>query len=64
MSDHSHCPYGCDHPQPFLDDMGQEWCGRCWNVKRTATRMVLCSDAICVPASVPEPVLEQGKQRP
>lgn len=41
MSEHRHCPLGCEHPQPFkVDD--KEFCGRCWFVDGVLTETVAC----------------------
>lgn len=46
MSPHYHCPYDCEHPQPFEAD-GVLYCGRCWFVCRELTVMVLCTPETC-----------------
>jgi hypothetical protein len=44
---HAHCPYDCEHPQPFIARPGLLLCGRCWFLAKTATEMQPCSPAIC-----------------
>lgn len=45
--EHYHCPYGCEHPQPFLLADGRLLCGRCWFVDEIETEMVLCTPELC-----------------
>jgi hypothetical protein len=58
MTGHSHCPFGCEHPQPFtLADVqaepeytkyaGKSFCGKCWHVWGLMTEMVLCTPETC-----------------
>jgi hypothetical protein len=43
---HYHCPYNCEHPQPFFD--GVEYiCGRCWIIDNVRVVMILCTPEIC-----------------
>lgn len=45
--DHSHCPYGCEHPQPFVHE-GKEYCGRCWFVYKIGlVEMIPCTPETC-----------------
>lgn len=44
---HFHCPDGCEHPQPFMDDEGDYLCGRCFFVYGRMTPMVPCTPDIC-----------------
>lgn len=43
---HAHCPYECEHPQPFVLD-GVLVCGRCAFVDDTITPMVPCTPETC-----------------
>jgi len=53
--EHSHCPYDCEHPQPFelahdpaLGELSGKWlCGRCWATAKIATVMVPCTPETC-----------------
>jgi len=56
MEDHDHCPYGCEHPQPFrfadTDDVpvafrGKECCGCCLFTAKILTVMVPCVPEVC-----------------
>ncbi len=40
---HAHCPWACDHPQPFISG-GKLFCGRCWFVEGVAVEMVPCGE--------------------
>lgn len=54
---HSHCPLGCDHPQPITADEnpklppgaipGREYCGRCWVQDSLLSEMVPCTMETC-----------------
>ena len=44
--DHSHCPLGCEHPQPFVYK-NKVICGRCWFVSNIVTEMIPCTPDIC-----------------
>lgn len=44
--DHAHCPYDCEHPQPF-EDFGVAVCGACWFINKELTPMVLCTPETC-----------------
>lgn len=44
--DHAHCPYDCEHPQPFFWE-GKLVCGRCWFVDCMVTEMVPCVPEVC-----------------
>ena len=39
---HAHCPYDCEHPQPFVAPNGKLYCGRCWVAAEMITEMVPC----------------------
>lgn len=43
---HAHCPFGCEHPQPFLIE-GVLLCGRCWFKERLRTPMIPCGPEVC-----------------
>lgn len=62
MKNHTHCPDGCEHPQPFraLLNLDQVWdflylepeieyefCGRCWHRFKELTVMVPCEPPYC-----------------
>lgn len=62
LTDHSHCPYDHDHPQPFRATVRPEYaarfphltpgveyelCGACWHKDGEATVMVLCTPETC-----------------
>jgi hypothetical protein len=44
--DHDHCPYDCEHPQPFRQG-DKSFCGRCWFVCGILTPMVQCTPETC-----------------
>lgn len=45
---HAHCPYGCEHPQPWVGQAsGRLYCGKCWRDSRKLTRMVPCKPELC-----------------
>lgn len=44
---HGHCPYECEHPQPFEHPDGNLYCGKCWHDDRELTEMVPCVPEIC-----------------
>lgn len=44
--DHYHCPFGDEHPQPFVAG-GLLLCGRCYFVDDVLTIMVECSPEVC-----------------
>lgn len=65
---HSHCPFGHEHPQPFLDlippvfglreDAGtraglHELCGACWFEEKQKTEMVSCTEGACAGSKAP-----------
>lgn len=64
MAEHSHCPDGCEHPQPFSATPVEklaverawpvgvelEFCGRCWHRFGELVVMVPCTPAVCVDA--------------
>ncbi len=39
---HAHCPFGCEHPQPYMDAKGEYICGRCAFVDGLRTLMIPC----------------------
>lgn len=43
---HAHCPYECEHPQPFIHN-NELVCGRCWFLCNQRTLMIPCTPAIC-----------------
>lgn len=43
---HAHCPYGCQHPQPFMHN-GALVCGRCWFKDGERTLMDPCTLEVC-----------------
>lgn len=45
--EHSHCPEGCDKPQPFRLDDGRELCGRCWVLFKVQSIMIPCTPETC-----------------
>lgn len=60
--EHSHCPFGCDHPQSFKASLKQEellnfpeinpnieydFCGRCWHLSGILSIMISCTPNIC-----------------
>jgi hypothetical protein len=56
--EHYHCPYDCDHPQPFTlaavqenpehqKYAGKSFCGRCYHIDGVMTEMVLCTPETC-----------------
>lgn len=47
MSEHHHCPFGCEHPQPFVGLDGKLYCGRCDAIDGILTEMVLCTPETC-----------------
>lgn len=44
---HAHCPYGCDHPQPFCLDDGRLVCGRCAIIDNELVEMIPCTPDNC-----------------
>lgn len=44
---HAHCPFDCEHPQPFLLDDNILYCGHCWFVDTEMTKMIPCSPEVC-----------------
>lgn len=49
---HAHCPYDCEHPQPFVATLkgeteAQLFCGRCWHIEGVVTPMVPCVPETC-----------------
>jgi len=45
--DHAHCPYDCEHPQPFCLDDGRLVCGRCAIIDHEIVEMVPCTPEHC-----------------
>ncbi len=43
---HAHCPFECEHPQPFVDEE-ELLCGRCWFKFGERTIMIPCIPEIC-----------------
>jgi hypothetical protein len=46
MPPHSHCPRGCEHPQPFIRD-GKQYCGLCRFFHVRLVEMVPCTPETC-----------------
>jgi hypothetical protein len=44
--DHAHCPYLCEHPQPFVAD-GVLVCGRCAVKYGELNPMIPCTPETC-----------------
>jgi len=54
---HLHCPFDCEHPQPFVlaetQPVGLQhyasktFCGRCWHKDGVMTEMVVCTPKTC-----------------
>jgi hypothetical protein len=45
---HYHCPAGCEHPQPYLDEYLGKWlCGLCRFFHNRITEMVVCTPEVC-----------------
>lgn len=44
---HAHCPYDCEHPQPFIAMDGSLLCGRCWYKHQLITHMIPCTPDVC-----------------
>jgi hypothetical protein len=58
MSDHSHCPFDCSHPQPFTTSehqsrpefqkyAGKTFCGACYHHQGLWTEMEPCTPETC-----------------
>lgn len=47
ITDHYHCPFGDEHPQPIRADDGKLYCGRCWFIDGIVTEMVPCTPETC-----------------
>jgi len=45
--DHAHCPYECEHPQPFVLDDGRLVCGRCAFMDKELVEMLPCVPEVC-----------------
>ena len=45
-TDHAHCPYNCEHPQPFMNEEDLI-CGRCWFVDCIRSVMIPCIPSTC-----------------
>lgn len=43
---HAHCPYDCEHPQPFIMN-GKLICGRCYFKDDDIVEMKPCSPENC-----------------
>ena len=46
---HAHCPFECEHPQPFMYDEHRLVCGRCFFEEGKITEMVACKPEACEP---------------
>lgn len=44
---HAHCPYDCEHPQPFQTADGVLYCGRCLAKEGVLTEMIPCFPETC-----------------
>ncbi len=44
---HAHCPYRCEHPQPFRLPDGRLVCGRCAILDDVLVEMIPCTPEIC-----------------
>lgn len=44
--EHSHCPYDCEHPQPFIYN-GNLICGHCFFIDEIITFMIPCTPETC-----------------
>ncbi len=44
---HGHCPYECEHPQPFIDLDGRLVCGKCWWDDGDLSVMIPCTPENC-----------------
>jgi hypothetical protein len=46
---HAHCPYECEHPQPFIcSELPIELaCGKCWWDTKTIVKMIPCIPESC-----------------
>lgn len=53
ITDHKHCPEGCEHPQPMLAEDGTEYCGSHWYFDRVLVEMVECDHQTCGEEDVP-----------
>lgn len=38
------CPFGCEHPQPFIAKDGRDLCGRCFFKDGLETEMISIED--------------------
>jgi hypothetical protein len=58
MSDHSHCPFDCSHPQPFTTApvqsrpefqqyAGKAYCSACYHKQGLWTEMEPCTPETC-----------------
>lgn len=47
MIPHSHCPHGCEHPQPILSEDGKEYCGCHWFKDKVLVEMIPCDSNTC-----------------
>ncbi len=45
--DHKHCPYDCEHPQPFILPNGREVCGKHWWDDNELVDMIPCNEETC-----------------
>lgn len=44
---HAHCPYDCEHPQPYIDEDGTLLCGRCFWEADEHVVMEPCNKETC-----------------
>jgi late competence protein required for DNA uptake (superfamily II DNA/RNA helicase) len=47
VTDHYHCPLGCESPQPFAAADGRMLCGRCAFVDDEETEVFPCTPETC-----------------
>ena len=45
--EHWHCPFGHEHPQPFVGEDGKKYCGTCFFKDHVFTEMVPCTPNNC-----------------
>ena len=58
--EHYHCPFDCEHPQPFTLTgyltlraikvgfrRGKRYCGRCWHKFSEVVEVILCTPETC-----------------
>ena len=61
MTNHYHCPDGCEKPQPVTLDDGKTYCGRCLHKYGDMVEVIPCDSDICeVPNERDEPGRSDG----